>query len=186
MGLDKEQMKLLEETYKDFVRGGANLSAEDQAKLRELNSKISMLQLTFGQNMLKETNAFKLVIDKQEDLSGLPETLIANAAQAAKDAGMEGKWVFTLQNPSVMPFLQYSDKRELREKMFNAYINRGNNNNENDCQSDGHDHRYDHGENRNHCRGGLFTNRSGYVTQTTGGSVYGWSHRQSFYGVYPA
>ena len=125
-------MKLLEETYKDFVRGGANLSAEDQAKLRELNSKISMLQLTFGQNMLKETNAFKLVIDKQEDLSGLPETLIANAAQAAKDAGMEGKWVFTLQNPSVMPFLQYSDKRELREKMFNAYINRGNNNNEND------------------------------------------------------
>ncbi|MEO3277874.1 M3 family metallopeptidase [Parabacteroides distasonis] len=131
LGLDKEQMKLLEETYKDFVRGGANLSAEDQAKLRELNSKISMLQLTFGQNMLKETNAFKLVIDKQEDLSGLPETLIANAAQAAKDAGMEGKWVFTLQNPSVMPFLQYSDKRELREKMFNAYINRGNNN-END------------------------------------------------------
>ena len=91
-----------------------------------------MLQLTFGQNMLKETNAFKLVIDKQEGLSGLPETLIANAAQAAKDAGMEGKWVFTLQNPSVMPFLQYSDKRELREKMFNAYINRGNNNNEND------------------------------------------------------
>ena len=72
------------------------------------------------------------MIDKQEDLSGLPETLIANAAQAAKDAGMEGKWVFTLQNPSVMPFLQYSDKRELREKMFNAYINRGNNNNEND------------------------------------------------------
>ena len=132
LGLDKEQMKLLEETYKDFVRGGANLSAEDQAKLRELNSKISMLQLTFGQNMLKETNAFKLVIDKQEDLSGLPETLIANAAQAAKDAGLEGKWVFTLQNPSVMPFLQYSDKRELREKMFNAYINRGNNNNEND------------------------------------------------------
>ena len=62
-----------------------------------------------------------MVIDKQEDLSGLPETLIANAAQAAKDAGMEGKWVFTLQNPSVMPFLQYSDKRELREKMFNAY-----------------------------------------------------------------
>ncbi len=139
LGLDKEQMKLLEETYKDFVRGGANLSAEDQAKLRELNSKISMLQLTFGQNMLKETNAFKLVIDKQEDLSGLPETLIANAAQAAKDAGMEGKWVFTLQNPSVMPFLQYSDKRELREKMFNAYINRGNNNND---EAEGWDWRY--------------------------------------------
>ena len=132
LGLDKEQMKLLEETYKDFVRGGANLSEADQAKLRELNSEISMLQLTFGQNMLKETNAFKLVIDKKEDLSGLPETLIANAAKAAEEAGMPGKWVFTLQNPSVMPFLQYADNRELREKIFKAYINRGNNNNEND------------------------------------------------------
>ena len=132
LGLDKEQMKLLEETYKDFVRGGANLSEEDQAKLRELNSKISMLQLTFGQNMLKETNAFKLVIDKEEDLSGLPETLIANAAQTAKELEMDGKWVFTLQNPSVMPFLQYADNRALREQIFKAYINRGNNDNEND------------------------------------------------------
>lgn len=132
LNLDKEQMKLLEETYKGFVRGGANLSDEDQAKLRELNSKISMLQLTFGQNMLKETNAFKLVIDNKEDLAGLPETLVANAAEAAKAAGMDGKWVFTLQNPSIMPFLQYSEKRDLREKIFNAYINRGNNNNEND------------------------------------------------------
>lgn len=132
LNLDKEQMKLLEETYKGFVRGGANLSDEDQAKLRELNSKISMLQLTFGQNMLKETNDFKLVIDNKEDLAGLPETLVANAAEAAKAAGLDGKWVFTLQNPSVMPFLQYSEKRDLREKIFNAYINRGNNNNEND------------------------------------------------------
>ena len=132
LGLDKEQMKLLEETYKGFVRGGANLSEEDQAKLRELNSEISMLQLTFGQNMLKETNAFQLVIDREEDLAGLPETLIANAAQTAKDMGMEGKWVFTLQNPSVMPFLQYADNRALREKIFKAYTNRGNNNNEND------------------------------------------------------
>ena len=132
LGLDKEQMKLLEETYKDFVRGGANLSEADQAKLRELNSEISMLQLTFGQNMLKETNAFKLVIDKKEDLAGLPETLVANAAKAAEEAGMPGKWVFTLQNPSIMPFLQYADNRELREKIFKAYINRGNNNNEND------------------------------------------------------
>lgn len=132
LGLDKEQAKLLEETYKDFVRNGANLSEADQAKLRELNSQISMLQLTFGQNMLKETNAFQLVIDKKEDLSGLPETLVANAAQAAKEAGMEGKWLFTLHNPSVMPFLQYADSRELRKKIFEGYINRGNNNNEND------------------------------------------------------
>lgn len=130
--LDKEQKKLLEETYKDFVRGGANLDAESQQKLRELNSRISMLQLTFGQNMLKETNAFKLVVDKQEDLAGLPDNLIANAAETAKENGMDGKWVFTLHNPSVMPFLQYADNRELREQIFKGYINRGNNGNEND------------------------------------------------------
>lgn len=132
LGLDKEQMKLLEETYKGFVRGGANLPEDKQARLRELNNEISMLQLTFGQNMLKETNAFQLVIDKEEDLSGLPESLIANAAQAAKDAGMDGKWVFTLHNPSVMPFLQYADNRDLREQIFKGYINRGNNNNDAD------------------------------------------------------
>ena len=132
LNLDKEQSKLLEETYKGFVRSGANLDAESQAKLRELNSEIAMLQLTFGQNMLAETNAFQLVIDKKEDLAGLPENLIANGAETAKAAGMEGKWIFTLHNPSVMPFLQYADNRELREKIFKGYINRGNNGNEND------------------------------------------------------
>ena len=132
MNLDKEQKKLLEETYKDFVRGGANLDAEKQARLRELNSEISMLQLTFGQNMLKETNAFKLVIDNKADLAGLPESLVLNAEAAARAAGMEGKWVFTLHNPSVMPFLQYADNRALREKIFNGYINRGNNGNDAD------------------------------------------------------
>lgn len=130
--LDKEQTKLLEETYQDFVRGGANLDSVKQVKLRQLNSEIAMLQLTFGQNMLKETNAFQLVIDKKEDLAGLPESLIANAAAAAKAAGMEGKWLFTLHNPSVMPFLQYADNRALREKIFKGYINRGNNNNDAD------------------------------------------------------
>ena len=131
-GLDKEQMKLLEETYKDFVRGGANLDSASQAKLRELNTEISSLQTTFGQNMLKETNAFRLVIDNEADLAGLPANLIAVAAETAKADSMEGKWVFTLHNPSVMPFLQYADNRELREKIFNGYINRGNNGNEND------------------------------------------------------
>ena len=130
--LDKEQQRLLEETYKDFVRGGANLDAGKQTELRKLNEQISMLELTFGQNSLKETNAFQLVVDKKEDLSGLPETLIAAASATAKEAGMDGKWVFTLHNPSVMPFLQYADNRTLREKIYNAYINRGNNNNAND------------------------------------------------------
>lgn len=130
--LDKEQKKLLEETYKGFVRGGANLSEADQAKLRELNSEISMLQLTFGQNVLKETNAFQLVIDNEADLAGLPEDVKVKAAETAKEMGKEGKWIFTLHNPSVMPFLQYADNRKLRKQIFEAYINRGNNNNEND------------------------------------------------------
>lgn len=132
MNLNKEQKKLLEETYKSFVRGGANLNAEQQARLRQLNSEISMLQLTFGQNMLKETNDFQLIIDNKDDLSGLPESLIMNAEVAARTAGLEGKWLFTLHNPSVMPFLQYADNRALREKIFNGYINRGNNNNDAD------------------------------------------------------
>ena len=132
LNLTKEQAKLLEETYKDFVRGGANLDAAKQAKLRELNSELSMLELTFGQNMLKETNDFQLIIDKKEDLSGLPASLIASAADAAKAAKLEGKWLFTLHNPSIMPFLQYADNRALREKIYNGYINRGNNGNKSD------------------------------------------------------
>ena len=133
LALDKEQARLLEETYKGFVRGGANLDAAKHAKLRELNERISVLELTFGQNVLKETNAFKLVIDNEADLAGLPESSISAAAEAAKADNMEGKWVFTLHNPSVMPFLQYADNRALREKMFKAYINRGNN--DNDCDN---------------------------------------------------
>ena len=123
--LDKEQKKLLEETYKSFVRSGANLSADKQEQLRKLNQEISMLQLTFGQNMLAETNAFQLVIDNKADLAGLPQNLIASAAEVAKERGLDGKWVFTLHNPSVMPFLQYSDRRELRERMYKGYISRG-------------------------------------------------------------
>ena len=123
--LDKEQKKLLEETYKSFVRSGANLSADKQEQLRKLNQEISMLQLTFGQNMLAETNAFQLVIDNKDDLAGLPKNLIASSAEVAKERGLDGKWVFTLHNPSVMPFLQYSDRREMRERMYKGYISRG-------------------------------------------------------------
>ena len=130
--LNKEQKKLLTNTYKGFVRGGANLPTDKQNKLRELNEKISTLELTFGQNLLEETNAYQLVVDKKEDLSGLPEDVVVRAAQTAKESNLEGKWVFTLHNPSVMPFLQYADNRALREKIFTAYINRGNNNNQHD------------------------------------------------------
>lgn len=130
LGLDKEQTKLLNETYKSFVRGGADLPEDKQATLRELNSAISVLQITFSQNMRKETNNYELIIEKEEDLAGLSPTLIANAAEEAQKAGHEGKWIFKLQNPSALPFLQTAENRALREKLFNAYINRCNNDNE--------------------------------------------------------
>lgn len=130
LSLSVEQNKLLEKYYKDFVRGGANLNEENKERLRKINQELSLLSLQFGENVLKETNAFELVIENKEDLAGLPEAVIITAAEAAKERGHEGKWVFTLHKPSMIPFLQYSEKRDLREKIFTAYINRGNNNNE--------------------------------------------------------
>ena len=131
--LDLDQARLVDRIYKNFVRGGANLGSENKKRLRELNKEINMLQLTFGQNLLAENNAYKMVIDNKADLAGLPDGVIAAASeQANRDSLTQGKWVFTLQNPSVMPFLQYADKRELRNKIFNAYINRCNNNNKSD------------------------------------------------------
>lgn len=82
--------------------------------------------------MLNENNAFKLYIDKEEDLAGLPDWFRQSAAEKAKEDGQEGKWLFTLGNASRLPFLQYSENRPLREQMYKAYINRGNNNDKND------------------------------------------------------
>ncbi len=130
--LNPEQAKLLDEAYKKFVRGGANLNENNQGKLRKINEKLSLLSLSFGDNLLAETNSFTLVIDNNEDLAGLPGPVIASAAETAAQKEMEGKWVFTLQKPSMIPFLQYSEKRNLREKIFKAYINRCNNGNEYD------------------------------------------------------
>ena len=131
-GLSPEQHKLLEKTYKSFVRNGANLNAADKEKLREINSKLSVLSLQFGQNVLAETNAFKLLIDNEADLAGLPQELRDVAWQEAEMAGEENKWLFTLQNPSVMPFLQYAENRELRKKIWEAYQGRGNQGNDKD------------------------------------------------------
>ncbi len=125
--LDLESAKLLEDTYKSFVRSGANLSPEDKEVLRSINSELSVLTLKFGQNVLAETNKFELVIKNKEDLSGLSDELIENAATTAKEKGKEGQWVFTLSNASVMPFLQYADNRELRKQIWTAYVNRSNN-----------------------------------------------------------
>ena len=130
--LKGEQKRLLEETYKSFVRGGAELSAQDQAKLKELNGKISMLQLDFGQNMLKETAEFQVIVEKESDLSGLSADLKTAAAERAKKAGLNGKWLFGLDNPTVMPFLQFADNRYLREVMLRGYLNRCNNFNAHD------------------------------------------------------
>ena len=130
LNLSSEQNMLLEKYYKDFVRGGANLETDKKARLRKINEQLSLLSLQFGENILKENNAFELVIDNEKDLAGLPEAVITGAAEAAKERGREGKWVFTLHKPSMIPFLQYSEKRQHREKIFKAYINRGNNNNE--------------------------------------------------------
>ena len=132
MNLTTEQQRLLEETYKDFVRSGANLSPEKQARLREINKQLSTLGLKFSDNILNENNAFKLYIDKEEDLAGLPEWFCQSAAEKAKEDGQEGKWLFTLGNASRIPFLQYSANRPLREQMYKAYISRGNNNDKND------------------------------------------------------
>ena len=130
-GLDHEQIRVTEKFYQDFVRHGANLNDAGQTRLRELNQQLSTLDLQFGENLLAETNKnFRLVIDQEEDLKGLPEDVIlASADEALKDS-MQGKWVFTLQKPSMIPFLQYAENRELREKIYRGYFMRGNNDNE--------------------------------------------------------
>ena len=132
MGLDDQQIRVVEKYEQDFVRNGAALPADKQAELSQINEQLSTLSLQFGNNLLKENANFKLVIDNEADLAGLPQTSIDAAAEQAKADGMEGKWVFTLSKPSLIPFLQFADNRDLREKMYTAYYNRGDNNNEYD------------------------------------------------------
>lgn len=128
--LSDEQEFLLENVYKDFVRSGANLPAEQQTELKDINQQLSTLTLKFDQHVLDENNAFQLVIDNEADLAGLPASVVQMAAQQATEAGEAGKWVFTLQKPSMIPFLQYADNRELRQQLYQAYLNRGNHDNE--------------------------------------------------------
>jgi peptidyl-dipeptidase Dcp len=130
LGLNLEQAKILDNSYKDFVRSGANLSDSDKGILRKINGELSLTSLKYGQNILAETNKYELVIESQKDLAGLPQGLIDAAAADAKAKGKEGKWVFTLSNSSVMPFLQYSSNRELRKQIWNAYQTRGNHDDE--------------------------------------------------------
>jgi peptidyl-dipeptidase Dcp len=133
MNLDSQQLRVVEKYFRDFERQGANLSPEKKDQLRKLNEELSMLSLTFGENLLAETNEnFQLVISDKKDLAGLPQGVIDGAAETANEKGMKGKWVFTLSKPSMIPFLQYAKNRELREKIYRGYYMRGNNGNKND------------------------------------------------------
>lgn len=125
-----DQKTLLEDTYKNFVRGGANLTEDNKKQLRDLNQKISKLSLKFGENLLAETNNFEVIIDKESDLAGLPDDIIAAAAQTAKERGHKDKWVFTTHRPSKNPFLTYAQNRDLRKAVYNGYTHRGDNDNE--------------------------------------------------------
>ncbi|MBT0587573.1 M3 family metallopeptidase [Alteromonas sp. SM 2104] len=128
-GLNAEQIRLTERTYGDFVRAGANLSDEDKATLSEINESLSSLTTQFGQNVLNDTKAFSLVLG-ENDLAGLPQSLINAAAAQANARELKGQYVITLQRSSVEPFLQFSERRDLREKAFKGWANRGDNDNE--------------------------------------------------------
>ncbi len=132
--LNPEDTMLLEKSYKSFVRNGANLGKEDKERLREIDKELSRLSLEFGENVLKETNAYTLEVADEKDLAGLPEHAIEAAAATAKEQGKEGSWVFTLHFPSYIPFMTYADNRYLREKLFRAYGSKAFKGNEHDNQ----------------------------------------------------
>ena len=120
LGLAKDQMTLLEDSYKGFVRGGANLSDEDKELYSKWSEELSLTTLQFSKNVLAATNAYVLNITDEADLAGLPEFVKTMAAETAAEKGLEG-WAFTLDAPSYSPFLKYSEKRELRKDIWTAY-----------------------------------------------------------------
>jgi peptidyl-dipeptidase Dcp len=132
LNLNPEQAIVLEKIYRDFERNGAALPNEKRDELKKINERMSMVSLQLSNNLLADNNGFKLVLENESDLAGLPANVISAAAEEAKRNGMEGKWVFTTAGPSRIPLLQFSEHRNLREQMFKAYINRGNNNNQSD------------------------------------------------------
>lgn len=135
LDLTGEQKRLLECTYKSFVRSGAELDDSQKARLREINKELGLLDLKFSANVLAEANSYKKWIDDESQLQGLPQGIKDAAAEEASKAGQPGKWLFTLHKPSFIPVLQYCDNRDLRKELLIAYSMRGNNNNENDNKS---------------------------------------------------
>lgn len=134
LALNGEDLRLLEETHKRFVRAGANLELTAQTRLREINSELATLSQQFQENLLNETNEFEFLVTDRADLGDLPGSLVSLAAEEAKRRGHDCDecWLFTLQRPSINPFLQYSPNREMRRKLFDGYAMRGDNDNEND------------------------------------------------------
>ena len=124
LNLNKEQMRLLEKTYLSFTRNGALLNASDKEALRQIDQELSILGPKFGENILKETNSFEMILDKAEDVAGLPEGALEGAAAMAEAKGHKGKWLFNLQIPSYLPFMTYAKNRALREKIWRAYASR--------------------------------------------------------------
>lgn len=131
LALDAEQLRLLEKIYDGFVRSGALLDAEGKERLRRINEELAVTAVKFGNNLLAENNAFVLELDKDQ-LEGLPAGVRDQAAERAEGLGRKGKWCFTLHKPSMLPFLTYSARRELREELYKGYLNRCNNGDEHD------------------------------------------------------
>jgi len=130
--LSAVQLYLLENTYRGFLRSGALLDEKQKARLRDINREHSLLALKFDDNLLAETNDSYIVIDNQDDLAGLPESVVAMGEETAKEMNMAGKWVFTTQRPSWTPFLQYAENRDLRKSLYSAYFMRGDRDNDKD------------------------------------------------------
>lgn len=128
MKLRADQERLLEKIYSRFVRSGALLSAADKEQLSKINEQLSSLSVKFGQNLLNENKRYKLLLSTTEELEGLPNGVKDAAKAAATDAGYKDKWMFTLSPSSMVPFLSYSSRRDLREQIYTAYIERGNHN----------------------------------------------------------
>jgi len=132
MKLDDQQIRVVEKYYRDFVRLGANLPKDKQDTLKKINADLSTLGLKFGENLLEENKNFQMVVDNKNDLDGLPQASIDAAAEAAKEKKMEGKWIFTIDKPCMIPFLQYAKNRALREKIYRGYFMKCDNDDKND------------------------------------------------------
>ena len=128
--LTEEEAYILENMYKGFIRNGANLPDEKKLLLKAMNQELSVLGVKFSQNVLKETNSFRMFVENPADLEGLPQSSIDAAAETAKEAGLEGNWVFTAQKPSWIPFLQYAENRDLKKRLYAGWNERGNHNDE--------------------------------------------------------